>query len=306
MRATQAQLLADPAAERPGLPREPRELAPTPLPLLEFAQAADWEDVRGAMGLVYQNYREKGLLGEDPVGLRFTHFNLLPETAVFVAKAGDEVVATFSLVVDTGDFGLPMDALYRDELGHLRRRGRVPAEISGLAIHPAYAPISIHLIMNLVKMLYTYATKLGVTDLVVACHPKHARLYRRLFLFEQIGEFRKYEAVNDAPAVAVRLDLVTVRERYRQSQPVRGFDLYRFFFSDEIFRCPPTALRVSALSPAVNRRLLQLRPQIREVLEARRPGFVAELLGDPAESAAEPIWPAVRAAAGAAPVFVPA
>jgi hypothetical protein len=254
-------------------------LAPIPLPPLEFRQADDWPTARQAFGLVYENYRSKGLIAENGCGLRYTHFNLLPETATFVACAEGETVATFSLVIDSRPFGLPMDSLYGQELGSLRTAGRKVAEISGLAVDSRYRPISIHLIMNLVKMMYTYANKMEVTDLVLACHPRHARLYERLFFFRKFGELRSYKAVNDAPAVAVRLDLTTVEELYQDAYDVDAFNLYRFYFTDDVFRCAAAALRAGAFGHEVNRTLLALQPSLIDALESACPGMVFRLTG---------------------------
>lgn len=259
---------------------------PSEIPSFEFVQAVEWPDVEAAYRLIYRCYLAKGLIRPNPAAMRYTHYNLLPESATFVAKAGDRVVATFSLIADTTRFGLPMDELYGTELQGLRSGGRRLAEISGLAVDPEFSPLSVHLIMNLVKLLYTYARKLGRSDLVVACHPKHASLYRRLYLFEQFGGFRTYRAVNDAPAFAVRLDLDTVKARYQAAYDAPDFNLYRFFFSDEVFRCPAAALRASAYCHEVNKRLCENQRAVVDALEAGLPGLVHRLTGQPPTSIA--------------------
>jgi hypothetical protein len=211
--------------------------------------------------------------------MRYTHYNLLPESATFVAKAGPRIIGTFSLIADTKPFGLPMDELYSEELSSVRGRDRRVAEISGLAIDPEFSPISTYLIMNLVRLLYTYATKIEVTDLAVACHPRHANLYRRLYLFEEMGGIRTYRSVNDAPALAVKLDLTRARERYQATYDAEDFNLYRFFFSDAVFQYPEAALRAKAFSSEVNRRLCELQPTVVETLDKGSPGLVRRLTG---------------------------
>lgn len=281
-------------------------LAEPPIPPLRFHQASAWREVREAFSLLYQSYREKGLIAENPYGLRFTHFNLLPESGSFVVKADDQVIATLSVLADSRHFGLPMAELYREELAGLQTDGRQLAEISGLAIDPRYAPLSILLVMNLVKMLYRYSVELGVTDLVAACHPRHARLYRRLFLFEPIGEVRTYRSVNDAPAVALRLDLTRVEERYREVYDEDGFTLYRFLFSDEVFKCSGDTLRVGAFSQKTIRELLSVQPGIAHTLEAKRPGLVRELTGHRDLSEFwEGRWADLAGALSPVPAFVP-
>ncbi len=272
-----------------------------------FFQVSTWPDVRETYGLLHACYLRKGLIDPDPTGLRYTHYNLLPSSATFGARGRGRVVATFSLIPDTPGFGLPMDALYGRELDPLRREGRKPGEISGLAVDPGYRAVSLLLILNLVRMLHAYSSRLDLTDLVVACHPRHARMYERMFLFEPFGPVRTYRAVNDAPAVALRLDLVGVQERYRAAFG-DGDGLYRFFFLDRVLDYPDTALREGAFSQDVIRRLLSLRPALADVLESREPGLVERLTGWRSR-AARRFFEHVRLTAGsvpAAPAFLPA
>ncbi len=247
------------------------------VPRIQFLQATRWPDVQGAFALLYRNYLRRGLIGPDPVGLRFTVHNLLPESATFAAKIPGRVVATFSVIPDTAPLGLPMEALYASELARLRSQGRRPAEVSGLAVDPAFRPISLLLILNLVRMLYAYARATKVTDLVVACHPRHARLYERLFLFEPFGPLRTYRAVNDAPAVALRLDLSHVQDRYLCAYG--DASLYRFFFVDRVFDRPGVPIGAGAMTKAACRRLLSVRPEFLALLEEKAPDLLKQISG---------------------------
>ncbi len=244
---------------------------------LQFLQVTRWPDVRGAFSLLYRNYLRRGLIDPDPVGLRFTVHNLLPESATFAAKVPGRVVATFSVIPDTIPLGLPMEALYAAELGRLRAEGRRPAEVSGLAVDPDFRPVSLLLILNLVRMLYAHAQTTRVTDLVMACHPRHARLYERLFLFEPFGPLRTYRAVNDAPAVALRLDLTCVRDRYLGAYG--DGSLYRFFFVDRVFHPPQPSVRTGTMTKAACRRLLSVRPEFLALLEEKAPDLLEQITG---------------------------
>lgn len=288
-------------------PRErgaPEPLVPDlPLERLRYEQAREWPEISGAFRLLHDCYARRGLITPTPRGLRYTHLNLLPTSATFLAKHRDQVVATFSLVVDTAPFGLPMDVLYAAELAPLRAQGRRVAEISGLAVDPPYQPIGVHLVFNLVRILYRYARKVDVSDLVLACHPRHARFYQRVFLFTPLGERRSYRAVNDAPAVAVRLDLTDLEARYRRSSNDAHADLYRFLFTDEVLRCPETPVQAAPLSRSVLRRLCALQPETAAALEEGQPGLLGTLTGDPAPARSPA--PAAGAAPRGIPVFVP-
>ncbi|MDF1552121.1 MAG: hypothetical protein P1P84_03615 [Deferrisomatales bacterium] len=239
----------------------------------------DWADAQGAFRLLYKNYLERGLIDPNAHGLRFTHFNLLESSATFVARLDGRVIATLSVMVDCPSFGIPMDALYHPELKGMRRRELRPAEGSGLAVDPEYRPIGMYIVMNLVKMAIHYAQCCGADTAVIACHPKHTRFYEDVFLFEQFGECRTYGAVNGAPAVALELPISGLEEKYRESSAEEGPGIYRYFFTDEFFRCPDMTPLQGALSPKACRELCQLQPEIVQFFERREPGLVASRTG---------------------------
>ena len=90
---------------------------------------AEWEQ---AFELVADNYQACGYEAGD-YDYRFTSYHVLPDTAVFVAKDRERVVATFSLVADNELLGLPMEKTYHPEVQDLRRQGRRLAEVTSLA-----------------------------------------------------------------------------------------------------------------------------------------------------------------------------
>jgi hypothetical protein len=246
---------------------------------IRFRQADSWEETEAAFRLLHDTYLHKGLIKANGARLRYTHFNLLPDTATFIASLEGEVVATLSVIPECDPFGLPMGQLYAHEMGTLKASGRRLAEGSGLAIDSRFTPISLYLGLSLIKMVITYSKKLGYTDNVIVCHPKHARFYKRALLFEQIGGVRTYQAVNDAPAVALRLDLINLKETYRAASGRDGDGIYRFFFSDEIFRCPEAALRAGAFSREIKSKLCELQPAVARTLDRVSPGTVRRLTG---------------------------
>ncbi|HUF91061.1 MAG TPA: hypothetical protein VMR23_01715 [Candidatus Limnocylindria bacterium] len=153
--------------------------------------------------LVHAQYVERGYTERDPSGRRLLLHQALPATRMFRATSAARVVATVSLVPDSV-LGLPMDDLYAAELRPLRTAGRRLAEVSALAAAPGAGSATV---AGLLSRLVLYAERLGrVDDLCVTVHPRHARFYERLG-FSPLGPVRQYEAVNGAPAVALRLDL---------------------------------------------------------------------------------------------------
>ena len=113
--------------------------------------------------------------------------------------------------------GLPCDDLYADDLAPLRAAGRRIAEVSALAIDERWRDVGLLVVRNLVQMIALYADGLARLDtLCIAVNPRHARFYESCLRFERFGELKSYPAVNNAPAVALRLDLA---REMRAAQP---------------------------------------------------------------------------------------
>jgi predicted N-acetyltransferase YhbS len=173
---------------------------------LSFALAVTSADLDGAFRLVHDRYVERGYCDPRPDGRRAGAHHALPTTRVFVARDGDEVVGTVTLIQDS-TLGLPMAEIYGEELAALGTpRGRV-AEISALAVSPALGAAGLAVVMPLVRHVVDHATREACVDrLCIAVHPRHARFYERL-RFRRIGALKAYARVNGSPAVALTLDL---------------------------------------------------------------------------------------------------
>jgi hypothetical protein len=188
---------------------------------LAFRIASSQEDYCGAFALVYQNYVRGGLARANPYRMRVTPYQLSPQGEVMVAVRGREVVATMTLVRD-GKLGLPMEAVYADQLDWLRAQGLFLAEVSCLADRRDAQPQSPATAMRLMSLMAQCAQARGVNQLLIAVHPRHARFYQRFTAFRPIGGLRQYHAVCDRPAVALALDI--------DRAPFDHPHLYRRFF----------------------------------------------------------------------------
>jgi hypothetical protein len=177
--------------------------------------------------LVHAAYCRQGYLAEDREGMRLTVYNAFPDTVTFIAKEGREIVGTVSLVGDT-DVGLPMDEIYGEELNRLRRRGRSLAEVTMLANKSQRVSRKMPIFLQLMKQVFDYIWFiLQADDACLACHPCHSGFYEKRILFEKFGEEKTYHSVQDNPAVALRLNFRTVKERYREDNR-----LWRTFFEN--------------------------------------------------------------------------
>jgi hypothetical protein len=208
-----------------------------PSPGWAITVASDRRSRERAWRLVHEVYCEKGYQPDRQQGIRLLLQDALPESATFLAEGsprGASPLATLTLIPDS-PLGLPMDALYGRELEALRSAGRRPCEIAKL-VACVEERTGMELLLHLFKLAYLYARRTAdCTDFVITVHPRHEKYYRRLLLFEPIGETRPYDAVNGVPAVPMRLDLLSAEARYRAKfGGLSGrANLHAFFVNDQ-------------------------------------------------------------------------
>jgi hypothetical protein len=197
---------------------------------LDFGLAVDGSTLERAFHLQHDQYVAHGYADAYPAGWRAGLHNALSATRVFVARAGERVVGTMTLIADS-PLGLPMDALYPTELRELREtRGKL-AEISALAIDHEYQAHGIQILLRLTRMLLLYAAQTK-SDLCIAVNPHHAAFYRKVLQFKPLGGLRKYRKVHGAPAIALRFDLSIARllMAKRRDGPRMVNAVHEFFF----------------------------------------------------------------------------
>ena len=184
-----------------------------------------------AFSLVYQRYREAGLIESNPFKIRVTPFHLEPTTTVFVGRARRELYCTVTLVKD-GCLGLPMEAIFSSEIDEQRSKGLSLAEVSCLAFRVGLSRSqSWSLFLGLNRLLAQFARRNGVDALVIATHPRHLHIYERMMGFVQFGSARTYPRVRNNPAVAGCLEFVQVDRNHPPawdaifSQPIPDWQL---------------------------------------------------------------------------------
>jgi len=204
-----------------------------------FKPADCVEDYFTALKLVQDVYIEEGYASVDesssPYRILENHF--FEETMVFIGKKNEELIFTVSLFPDSS-YGLPMDLIYKKELDQLRGQGRMIGEVGCLATHPEFRDGSQNILMHGNKILLKYAMEyLKLDDLVITVHPKHALLYKKVLMFDEIGEgeIKPHPKVNSNPAIALRLNLheVEAKCRYFYRNNSQETNLYHFLFVKE-------------------------------------------------------------------------
>jgi hypothetical protein len=155
-----------------------------------------------AFQLVHKVYCRAGLTEANHVGRRVMRQHLLDTTDVLIAKLNNQVHFTVSLVGD-GDFGLPMESLFADEVEAMRSQGIRMAEVSCLAstIDPENKRLRFDTLVKMISLLIQAARARGIDRLMLAVHPKHAKVYERLFGCVRCSDVKEYAAVRGNPAV---------------------------------------------------------------------------------------------------------
>jgi len=200
-----------------------------------FKVADTRDELEAAYHLVHEVYLREGYTDPHESQLRVNLRYALPTTATIIGVCGGEVVITLTVIGDSS-LGLPMDMIFSEELYGLRQQGRHLVEIGALASHPDFRRRRQALALYADKASLLYAMRhLGADDAVIAVNPKHEWVYKHLVLFDTISGAKLYHYVNDAPAVAMRLDLRSSIDRWAKAYAGRpsGRDFHRFFVTND-------------------------------------------------------------------------
>lgn len=222
--------------------------APRPIPVsgisrpIEVKIASTESEWEQAFQLAASSYQARGYEPPGANRLRFTPYHALPDTRTLVAKHHDEVVATFSIVLDNTLLGLPMEDVYTDEIAALRRHGRRLFEATTLADGGLSTREFMQVFLTLIKLSMQYHTSQGGDAYVIAVNPRHRKFYTKIIGFIPLGPLRTYAAVQDAPAEAFLLD----NQLQRDNTP----DTYQFMFGE-------SAPRESLVGPRIPRSLIR-------------------------------------------------
>ena len=202
-----------------------------------FRTAVTPEDYLSAFNLVYKVFLKEKFIKPSPTPFRLAPQHCNEKSRVFIGihneNDKEKIVYSISIFPDSND-GLPMDVVFNNELDQLREKGRYLVEAGHLAADSTCKLNTMHIPMLGNKILHQYASMhLDADDIVIAIHPKFRWFYEEFLLFEKIGEIAKYGYANDNPAVAMRLDLRTMKKRYCETfknTPLNK-SMYHFFFN---------------------------------------------------------------------------
>jgi hypothetical protein len=189
-----------------------------------------------AYRLVHDAFVEEGLLEANPRRLRVRPYELVPDTATFIAKSADRVIGVMSVVPDSSDLGLPSDRVFGAELGRLRRAGRKVVEITNLAVAPDFRRTSAFL--ELSRAVTAHVVEHGFDDGFVAVSPKHVLYFEQILRFEPWGSLRSYRTDAHDPVEGLRLDVRGFERALHGVDALLGDSspLHSWFFGENPFR----------------------------------------------------------------------
>ena len=174
--------------------------------------ASDRDEFEQAFRLVADRYRARGYDTPGSGEFRFTPHHALPGTVTFVAKDGDRVVATLSLVPDNDTLGLPMESIYGEEIAALRWEGRTLGEVTCLAEEGLNPREFLKVFSVMIRVMFQYHVRRGGDTWVITVNPRHRSYYTKVLGFAPLGPCRSYSSVGDAPAEAFYLDVDLMQE----------------------------------------------------------------------------------------------
>jgi hypothetical protein len=158
-----------------------------------------------------------------------------PNKITLVAYQEEKVAGTMTLGLDTPQ-GMVVDQLYKNEVDQLRTQGRVPCDITRLAVDQDIKSKSV--LAALFHLTYIYGHNIHrATDFLIEVNPRHVLFYVRMLGFQPFGEEKICPRVN-APAVLLRLDLAYADEQIMRygghGSDIAGVkSIYPYFFSRE-------------------------------------------------------------------------
>ncbi|MDM4018342.1 N-acyl amino acid synthase FeeM domain-containing protein [Roseiconus lacunae] len=179
-----------------------------------------------AFQLVQQMYFRAGLTNDTKVDMRVTKHHLLDTTDVLISKPDRRVDFTVTLVRD-GIEGLPAESLFNEEIVAMRNEGLRLAEVSCVAsaVPENDRRKCMEKLVAMIGLAIHTARRRKVDRLLLAVHPRHAKVYRRMFGCVACSDVRDYAAVEGNPAVLCMHDFKRLDET--------GYSLYEKIYGTQ-------------------------------------------------------------------------
>ncbi len=261
---------------------------PRPDPRLVLKIADTREELEACFCILHDAYVAAGFMTPDPSGLRVTVYHALPTTTTLCAKWDGQVVGTISMIRD-GAFGFPMQSAFN--LNPVRAGAGNIAEISALAVAPAFRKTGGRILFPLMKFMYEYCLAYFDTrHIVIAVNPNKIEMYESLLFFERLPTrvVDSYGFANGAPAVGASLDLVRADALLEQAYGAKRDrkNLHRYFTANRLpnIQWPQRRFHTTndpVLTPVLMDYFFNQRTQVFATLDDRKRLLLQQIYDDP-------------------------
>jgi hypothetical protein len=180
-----------------------------------------------AFRLIHRAYLQAGLTVDNEMGMRVMDFHLLDTTDLLVGKRDARVHSTATLVRD-GQLGLSVASLFPDEVEAMRSAGIKLAEVSCVASGRGESKKQrFETLVKMFSLTAQVARRRRVDRLLLAVHPRHARVYQRLFGCVPCSDVKQYATVQGSPAVLCTHDFA--------QRDLQRYPLYDQIYGDRFY-----------------------------------------------------------------------
>ena len=181
--------------------------------MFSYRIAQNEQEIQQAVDLVSEVYIAEGYFSSDQINTKIQSYLLQPYATTILAFYNSQVIGAISLIRNT-DTGLPMDDIFSTELVPIRKQYQTIAEICQFAIEKSTSEdrkksmqVSFGLLAHTIHVLRSEQ----ITGACFTINPKHLVFYTSIGC-EQIGDEKQYALVNNAPALALFMDISKLSE----------------------------------------------------------------------------------------------
>jgi tetratricopeptide (TPR) repeat protein len=207
--------------------------------------------------------------------MRIFLFDSLLTTRTFIAKEGEEVIATTTLVFDS-EVGLPSDGIYKDRLDKLRSSDKSICEISKLSTRRDLGAKALRILPYLFRSCWLYAKNINPHNyFCIMVEPQNEGFYQKSYFFENNSEIRLDHKAGEAQSILLEMPINYSKDSFDLSN-ARSSKLYHMHFEDpkieeiedELKNAEETISRINlSLQPTRKSRTLALTSEEKKFLE---------------------------------------
>lgn len=176
-----------------------------------IAPAHKFIDFLKGMAVLREQYVQSGIADANRSAFLLNEGLIQKGSALFLARAGDEVLGTIS-VIAAHNRAMPCMKLFEQDINALGLQQRKVVEVGTLSVkkHPQSASVVFRLYRK-VLMYAIFAEQ--VDDIFIQVKDQAAEFYMRNFLFTRVGDARPHPDYCDLNVMLLRADVRALRER---------------------------------------------------------------------------------------------